>query len=403
MRHLSDGALRRVYDEPQSIASAARLHVTSCTACRLRLERAGADARFTAELLRFGASPPDTAGALQRLQQRLVADVVSRPLYLQERITDMINQTKGKLLKPLGGVAAGISLAAALALTPAGAWAGNFLTVFEPTQVAAVPIDLNDLRSLPDLAKYGAIHAPAKAVSQHFTLGSAASTAAGLPLLTPKSLPAGVPTTATYEVMPGSTGSFTFSAAKAQANAAAQGKTLPAMPANLDGATLQVTTGTALVEAYADPNKLKSVTSDSATKATGSSAIAGQNAAAAAQAIGPVVIIGEMKAPSVTMTGNGVTAGQLEAYLLAQPGISPSLASAIRSIGDPTATLPIPIPINKAVSQNVTLADGTKAVVVGDTTGIIGGIIWEKNGIVYGIGGSLTESQLISMANGFVS
>jgi hypothetical protein len=116
-----------------------------------------------------------------------------------------------------------------------------------------------------------------------------------------------------------------------------------------------------------------------------------------------VLIIGEMKAPSVTMTGNGITASQLEAYLLAQPGISPSLASAIKSIGDPTATLPIPIPINKAEAQNVTLADGTKAVVVGDTTGIIGGIIWEKNGIVYGIGGSLTESQLISMANGFVS
>ncbi|HEY8741818.1 MAG TPA: hypothetical protein VIU62_01875 [Chloroflexota bacterium] len=402
MRHIADGMLRRMQDEPQAVASIARQHLASCHACRMRLEQIAADAQLVGALLGYGNPAPDTARAFQRMQQRLAADVVSRPSSIQERITGMINQQSGKLLKPLGGIAAGLSLAAALALTPAGAWAGNFLTVFEPTQVTAVPIDMRDLQSLPDLAKYGTIHAPAKAASQHFTLGSAAVAAAGLPLLTPKALPSGVPVTATYEVVPGATGSFTFSAAKAQANAAAQGKTLPPMPANLDGATLQVSTGTALVEAYADPSKLKAVAGDNATSTTGT-ADASQNAAAAVHAIGPVLIIGEMKAPSVTMTGNGVTAVQLETYLLAQPGISPSLVSAIKALGDPTSTLPIPIPINKAVSQNVTLSDGTKAVVVGDSTGIIGGIIWEKNGIVYGIGGSLTESQLISMANGFVS
>ena len=93
----------------------------------------------------------------------------------------------------------------------------------------------------------------------------------------------------------------------------------------------------------------------------------------------------------------------MESYLLAQPGISPSLAAAIKAMGDPTSTLPIPVPINKAVSQNVTLTDGTHAVVIGDSTGLIGGIIWEKGGIVYGVGGSLTQSQLISVANGFTS
>jgi hypothetical protein len=340
----------------------------------------------------------DTAGAFQRLQQRCVEDELFRPRSLPERVALVIKQTKPRLAKPLGGLAAGVSLAAAIALTPAGAWAGNFLSVFEPTQVTAVPIDPNDLKSLPDLSAYGTLHAPTEAPGQHFTVGADAAKAAGLPLLTPQSLPAGVPNTPRYEVIPANIGSFTFSAAKAQASAAAQGKTLPVMPANLDGATLQVSTGTALLEVYGDQSKLQA-----AGASAGGDAGTSQDAASAIQAMGQVVVIGEMNAPTVTMTDSGATVAQLENYLLAQPGIPPALAAAIKAIGDPTSTLPIPIPINKAVSQNVTLSDGTHAVLIGDSTGLVGGIIWEKNHVVYGVGGSLTQAQLMSLANGFVS
>jgi hypothetical protein len=315
----------------------------------------------------------------------------------------MLTRRASTLVKPFAGLAAGVSLVAAIALTPAGAWAGNFLSVFEPTQVVAVPIDPADLKSLPDLAKYGTIHVPVSPAIQHFQTSAAAAAAAGLPALTPKSLPSGVPNTPSFEVIPGATGSFTFSAAKAQANAAAQGKTLPAMPANLDGATLQVSTGTALVTVYADQSKI-SQAAHAATAPDGSStASPSQESAIAARSLGPSLVIGEMRAPSVTTTGSGVTVAQLESYLLAQPGISPSLAADLNAIGDPTSTLPIPVPINKAVSQNVTLADGAHAVVVGDSTGLVGGIIWEQNGIIYGVGGSLTSSQLVSLANGIVS
>jgi hypothetical protein len=402
MTHIADGVLRRLHDEPQAVASADRRHVAACDHCRSRLAAMEMDADFTANLLAAPAVAPDTAGAFRRLQQRFVEDGLSRPRSLPERVAHVINQHKVRLVKPLGGVAAGVSLAAALILTPAGAWAGNFLSVFEPTQVTAVPIDPSDLKSLPDLAAYGTIHAPAEAQNQHFTSGADAAKTAGLPLLTPKSLPAGVSNTPTYEVIPGTTGSFTFSAAKAQASAAAQGKTLPPMPANLDGATLQVSTGTALVEVYADQAKLQAA-SASAKGDAADGADTSQEAASAVQALGQVLVIGEMNAPNVTMTDSGVTVAQLESYLLAQPGIPPSLAAAIKAIGDPTSTLPIPIPINKAASQNVTLSDGTHAVLIGDSTGLVGGIIWEKNHIVYGVGGSLTQSQLMSLANGFVS
>lgn len=403
MVHIADGALRRMYDEPQAVPGGDRRHVAACGVCRLRLAQVTADAQLTQDLLALPSSAPDTARAFQRLQQRLLAAALTRPPTIQERISQMITRRGSTLLKPFAGIAAGVSLVAAIALTPAGAWAGTFLSVFEPTQVTAVPIDPADFKSLPDLAKYGTIHAPTSPSAQHFQSGPAAATAAGLPVLSPRSLPAGVPNTPSYEVIPGTTGSFTFSAAKTQANAAAQGKTLPAMPANLDGATLQISTGTALVEVYADQSKLQTAAGAATPKDAGVATTPTQEAAIAARALGPSLVIAEMKAPSVTTTGKGVTAAQLESYLLAQPGISPSLAAAIKAIGDPTSTLPIPVPINKAMSQNVTLTDGTRAVVIGDTTGLIGGIIWEKGGIVYGMGGSLTQSQLVSLANGFVS
>ena len=55
------------------------------------------------------------------------------------------------------------------------------------------------------------------------------------------------------------------------------------------------------------------------------------------------------------MTSTGVTPTQLEDYLLAQPGISPQLAADIKAIGDPTTTLPIPVPVQFATSSKVTV------------------------------------------------
>lgn len=403
MGHLADGLLRRLADEPQAVPVVDRRHVAACDVCRRRLAQVTADAQLAHDLLALSSSVPATALAFQRLEQRFLAETSRRPPSIQERISLVINRRGGTLLKPIAGLAAGASLVAAIALTPAGAWAGNFLSVFEPTQVTAVPIDPADLKSLPDLTKYGTVHAPASVASQKFQGGAAAAAASGLPVLTPNVLPAGVPNTPSYEVIPGATGSFTFSAAKAQANAAAQGKPLPPMPANLDGTTLQIRTGTALVEVYADHSKVQAAVSAATSKDAATAKDPTQEAAVAARALGPTLVIVETKAPSVTTTGNGVTAAQLESYLLAQPGISPSLAAAIRAIGDPRSTLPIPVPINRAISQNVTLADGSHAVLIGDSTGLIGGIIWEKGGIVYGVGGSLTQSQLVSLANGFAS
>jgi hypothetical protein len=103
-----------------------------------------------------------------------------------------------------------------------------------------------------------------------------------------------------------------------------------------------------------------------------------------------------MKAPKLSSTGVSVT--EIENYVLRLPGVSPQLASAIRSIGDLTTTLPIPIPVDLASSQPVTV-QGAQGLAVGDSTGVGSLVVWEKNGIVYGVGGTLAESEVLNIAN----
>jgi hypothetical protein len=189
-------------------------------------------------------------------------------------------------------------------------------------------------------------------------------------------LPAGVSSTITYAATPKAVAVFTFDAKKAAAAAAATGKSLPRLPAGMDGAKLTVTVGPAVVEVFGN---LKS------------------NSTTSSQEINlPQLIIGESAAPLVTSTQ--VSAKQLENYILSLPGLSPQLAAAIRSIGDPSTTLPIPVPIEYATSSKVSV-QGVQGVALGDNTGLGSAVIWIKNGDVFAVAGPLKQSVVLTVAN----
>src|SRR5205814_1978439 len=105
---------------------------------------------------------------------------------------------------------------------------------------------------------------------------------------------------------------------------------------------------------------------------------------------------GQASAP--TISSDGVTVPELQAYLLSQPGISPQLAAAIRAISDPSSTLPVPVPAELAISHAVTV-QGVQGLYVGDNTGIASAVIWQKDGMMFEVIGSFTESQALSIAN----
>jgi len=425
MRHLDDGALRRLYDEPEAVAPADRAHAAACRRCQDSYARVASDAQATAGLFAATSTPGvrvDPTLALRQVRRRVAAEPAPRTTGVRlpwrrplERMTPMYAMSQHnarRVARPASALVAAAALVAALALTPAGSLAANLISIFEPQQFTAVPVTSGDLQGLPPLDSYGTMTDQRNPTRQQAASAADAARIARLTVRTPAALPAGVPSTVTYNVLSPGVAAFTFDAAKARAAAAKSGKTLPSMPAGLDGATLRLSVGPIVVATYGG-NLLGAATNAardgvSRVRANGKSAIAQvrkginpRGAVAQARANGdeiPSLVIVQAPRPRLTTT-NGVTVQELESYLAEQPGVSPQLALEIKSIGDPSTTLPVPIPIDRFNAQHVTLADGADSLVVGDNTGVGSGAIWQENGMVYAVGGTLTQDQVLAIAN----
>src|SRR5579883_1596224 len=239
-----------------ALSSEEQQHYASCLHCQRQFAAVAADARATAELLAAPTPRLDTAAAYRQLQRRVsAAQPSAAPWYRRwiERRTPVYQRNQRRLVKPVGALVAAAALVGALALTPAGSFAQSLLDVFQPQQVAVVPLtttDLQDLRALPNLSAYGTMTQHTRVSVSTAANPAAAQSATGMTVLTPSSLPAGVPNTTTYVVLSPASASFTFSAAKARAAATRTGQPLPAMPASIDGSTIQATVGPAVATIY---------------------------------------------------------------------------------------------------------------------------------------------------------
>ena len=365
MAHLHDGTLRRMVDDPDAIAAPDREHFAGCAECKSRFDEMSADASRAEALLATPASEFDASAAYRRLTAQ-----PAKPRF-------------GLRLPILRPASRGMVMALALVvLVAVGVTASvNVAQIFQPQQVQAVPVSVADLQSLPDLSTYGDFKWTKQPQPQLGITKAQAEQVAGFSAPSPGTLPANVATdNITYAAVPEATATFTFSAAKAEAAAAAQGKTLPAMPAGMDGSTLTMNMGPAILVLYGE---LSTGTTTGTTPD-------------ASQIKLPSLVIAESKAPSVSSTG--VSAKQLEDYLLAQPGISPGLAADIKAVGDPTKTLPVPVPVGYATSSQVTV-QGVPGVALGDNTGIGAAVIWIKGGNVFFVGGSLKQDAALSIGN----
>src|SRR5437764_1481523 len=99
-------------------------------------------------------------------------------------------------------------------------------------------------------ARFKNISDDARSIVSLLAVPEARAIAGGLKPPVVTKLPAGVSTTVTYGAMSEAEATFTFSADKAKAAAASHGKTLPALPKGMDGATLTITVGPAVGEIY---------------------------------------------------------------------------------------------------------------------------------------------------------
>ncbi len=400
MGHVSDGDLRRWLDEPTGISAEAARHAATCGLCRGRSLVISGDATAADGMLRVSEPSVQPAVALRRVRQRIAASSVQDDRRWHHGRGALSSLGLGRFGKVAAGLAAAAAIVVSLAVTPAGSWAQGLLTIFEPKQVAAVPINLSDLHTLPHLDEYGTISQVVQTPISHADSAVEASAASGLAVLTPVVLPPNVRSAARYAVLHDSTASFTFRAAMARDAAARKGAAVPPMPSNIDGSMLTVHAGPGVVAYYGNAeisgseptSPLTSLVKPQVDRARGVKEPGpGPNLAGDV----PSLVIAQVKVPVVTSTG--ATAAQLEQYLLAQPGVAPGLAAAIKSIGDPAATLPIPIPVDRAMSHPVSV-QGVGGLALSDATGI-GTVVWQKNGVIYAVAGTHVEQQLLAVAN----
>lgn len=361
MAHLSDGVLRRMYDEPLAVTELARGHFNGCDACQRRFSGIAATARAVQDALGARAVTVDADAAFHSVSARL--EPPRRQLL------------PGSWRPRVRATALAAALAASLAvLAFASPLAQTVTNLFSPRSVQPVAVQPASFAGMPDLSSWGTVKVTSQPeLSEVSTAGAAA--AGDLPSLAGAWAPAGLPAPSFARMSRGA-GTFTFDAAKAQQ---AAGPNHPPVPANLNGKVLAVTGGPAEAAIYGtvDPRQVS-------------------------QGQVPQLVIGVARAPVVT-SPTGTSVAEIEAGLK-QAGVPQNL---IDQIGDPTSTLPIPIPPG-ARSDTPALSDGSRAVFIGDNTRIAAGLIWisdtAKYGrLVYVVAGSQDEATLIRVANSVIA
>jgi hypothetical protein len=363
VRHLSDGVLRRLYDEPFALEEQARAHYNDCPDCQARFAAVADDARHALALMAVPGATVDPQAALRATRPRLG----SRP-----RLAVLQGATRWRrpLIGGLAAAALAAVLAATLAFTPL---ASTIQTIFEPKQVSTVTVQQGDLNGLDAFSGWGDVKWTRQPELKEAGSAAEAAQISGLREIQAK-LPASVANApVTYGAVGQATGTVTFTS-KA--------------PAKLQGSTLTVQIGPAETAIYGDLAR--------AAHAAGQKDQGGaQDPQTAIRSAGPILAIVEMRSPQVSSTG--VKVSDIKRELLAQPGLSPSVRAAISAIDSPTGNLPIPVP-GQINAHDVTV-QGVKGTAVGDSTGLGSAVIWIKGGRVYGVAGTFTEDEIKAVAN----
>jgi hypothetical protein len=364
MRHVPDGTLRRLIDEPFAVADRDARHVEGCGRCRARSQRIAEDVA-TVELFFDVRVPADTDAGLARSR----ASLIEKP----SRQTTWRVRPRRSWRFMGASLSTGASLAAVGVVIVGVAAAATLTTVFAPTQVARVPVSQADVQEITQLmglnttTSFDGFRSPSGSEMLPFGMlswtssggaGQVASladaeAATGLAVTLPTTLPNGVSGVDRYAVMPKVTATIAFGAGAGS---------------RLSGSSLVVSLGPAVAVSYSGATTIDD--------------------------IGPLAIL-TVAQPIVTSTG--ATTNQIENFLLSQPGVPADVAAEIRLLGNLQTTLPIPTP--PGASSESTEIDGSPAVVVVDNSNVASGAIWEDHkGVVHAVAGLLDKEDVLSVA-----
>ncbi|HEX3490871.1 MAG TPA: hypothetical protein VHU92_16100 [Streptosporangiaceae bacterium] len=368
MRHISDGVLRRLQEEPYAVPDAAGRHLETCGRCRASSGQIAEDAALASRMLAVPPVTEDTDAAWARLERQLEPGPAGRPAARAGGVP--------RFPRPLVNipVLTGVGVTAVLVAGGVAA-AATLTTVFSPTKVATVNISHGDLRAVSNVLGLGNGPGPGSLSNgngngtQPLRFGTLRWSSSGQPgqvssvarataqthlaFRAPARLPAGVGSLAAVLVQPQATATITFS---------------KGIAAPVGGTRLTVTAGPAMMVQYG-----------------------GQLGGGKVPTLGILT----MRRPVATSTG--ATTSQLENYLLSRRGMPADLARQVRLLGNLGSVLPIPVPPGATATH--LRVHGAPAVLLSFASGAASAVIWESHdGTVHAVAGLLNTQDVLNVA-----
>jgi len=273
-------------------------------------------------------------------------------------------------------------LVALLLLPNSAALANQLLSLFrvqqfQPVQVTNQDVQTLSSRPIPTFQDMGTLQIQSNSLQTQDNLTQAqAAQMVNFSILVPQTLPQGISGTPDFSVIGAGNGTFTFSASKAQAFFVKNGYGNVNIPANLDGATFDVTTTAGVMIAYGNQTTTQ-------------------------------FMIVEFPSPDVRATGSA-SLQELRELALSLPGLPPQFVTELRQIDLNSGVVPLPIP-SGIDSQSITV-QGTQGLLLTSNISTTipqlkkfpagSAVVWQTHGIIYAVGGTISDTnQLLNSAN----
>ncbi|KLU58649.1 hypothetical protein CEB3_c46650 [Peptococcaceae bacterium CEB3] len=347
-------------------------HVKSCPSCRGRIEQLTRDRNFASAKTEayLDAVTVDTDAAWVELDQGLFPN----PSNFRREKGVIFMLTKYRKVVAAGAAVAVLGFG--LTFAPVRAFADNLLNIFRINQVQSLSLNPGDIEQIQTALHHGVGKVTLGDLGQvqmsktgrpgTVPLTEAGKIAGFQPLL-PAKLPTGY-TQGVTRITAGGTINFTLNTQKTNAVLKELGATT-FLPSSLNGKTFTAKIPVLVRTTYQGANPL---------------------------------VVAEARSPELTAPGNA-DVGTIRDAILALPFLPNDLRQELRAVNDWQHTLVIPS--LRGTSQNVTVA-GVPGVYMTTSQGLRGGtdhprnaLIWQKNGIVYGLLGNFTVEQGLNMAD----
>jgi hypothetical protein len=362
VRHVPDGKLRRLVDEPLAIADADIGHVARCDRCRRRHHEIRRNAAEAASMLSRPHPMPDLDAAWRSFTTPAPTAAVRLRVSVEAPRRRVVTVT----------VPSARALVAAAVLITAAATAGTLAAVRSPSSSTPHEASVADFQAIEDLAglgggagtlggfdtssgehqlPFGGLRWSSSGTAHSVPSLAAAAAATGLQVRSPLSLPTGVGAITNILVQPRVTATVRFGAAAGV----------------LSGKSLRVSAGPAVVVEYGSVSNGLGL---------------------------PTLATFTMDRPTVPSTAS--TTAHLEAYVLAAPGVPTGFLQELRLLADVGTVLPFPAP--PGTNANQVDVDGAAGILVTAPTIGAAGVIWVGNGLVQAAVGLLDGNDVLHVA-----